>query len=143
MARPRRQIRSAREKWAMEKRFTRVLDRLSTCVGRSLCEPHFTRFQSFGDEVKEFCTLVSEAEPIVESEISAFFPECPHRITQEILQSFKVWVKGDMGELVCSICKSLYQYIMQAHLVCELGEATFVNLVKQHLWSILAINWRL
>ncbi|KAF5194174.1 hypothetical protein FRX31_016239, partial [Thalictrum thalictroides] len=105
MARQRRQVRSARERWAREKRFSRVMNCLSASVGRSLCEPYFARFQSFGDGVVDFCTLVSEAEPIVESEISAFFPERPLRITQETLHSFKMWLKSDMGEPVRSICK--------------------------------------
>ncbi|KAF5195555.1 hypothetical protein FRX31_014858 [Thalictrum thalictroides] len=88
-------------------------------MGSFLCEPHFARFRSFSDEVKEFCTLVFEAEPIVEIAVNAFFLERPHRITQEILQSFKVWVKSDMGEPVRSIYKPWYQYIRKAHLDCE------------------------
>ncbi|KAF5192830.1 hypothetical protein FRX31_017578 [Thalictrum thalictroides] len=128
MARPRKQVRSARERWARERRYTRVMNRLSACVARSLCEPHFARFQSFGDGVVDVCTLVSEAEPIVEDEISTFFPESPLRITQEVLQGFKVWLKSDMGEPVRSICKPWYLYVRQAHLTCDIcrGEAAFI-----------------
>ncbi|KAF5202126.1 hypothetical protein FRX31_008287 [Thalictrum thalictroides] len=128
MARPRKQVRSARERWAREKRYTRVMNRLSACVARSLCEPHFARFQSFGEGVGDFCGLVSEAEPIVENEVSDFFPESPLRITQEILQRFKLWLKSDMGEPVRSLCKPWYLYIRQAHLTCDIcrGEAAFV-----------------
>ncbi|KAF5191102.1 hypothetical protein FRX31_019308 [Thalictrum thalictroides] len=102
------------------------MDRLSACVGRSLCEPYFARFQSFSDGIAEFSTLVSEAEPIVEDELAAFFPESPLRITQEILQNFKAWVKDQ--EPVRSICKPWYQYIRQAHLICEVcrGKAAYV-----------------
>ncbi|KAF5184105.1 hypothetical protein FRX31_026308 [Thalictrum thalictroides] len=128
MARPRRQVRSARERWAKEKRFNRVMIRLTACVGRSLCEHHFARFQSFGDGVVDFSTLVSEAEPVVEIEISEFFPEAPLRITQETLQNFKNWLKSDMGEPVRSLCKPWYQYIRQSHLICDgcRGEAAFM-----------------
>ncbi|KAF5182910.1 hypothetical protein FRX31_027504 [Thalictrum thalictroides] len=89
MARPRRQVRSARERWIRERRYTRVLNRLTACMSRSLCEPHFAGFQSFGEGLEEFCTLVSEAAPIVEDEVNALFPESPDRITQVILQNFK------------------------------------------------------
>ncbi|KAF5189047.1 hypothetical protein FRX31_021374 [Thalictrum thalictroides] len=68
MARPRRQVRSARERWAREKRFARVMNRLSASVERSMCAAHFASFQSFRDGIVEFSTLVSEAEPIVETE---------------------------------------------------------------------------
>ncbi|KAF5186198.1 hypothetical protein FRX31_024215 [Thalictrum thalictroides] len=85
MARPRRQVRSARERWTREKRYTRVMNRLTACMSRSLCEPHFARFRSFGDGLEEFCTLVSEAAPIVEDEVNALFPESPDRITHVIL----------------------------------------------------------
>ncbi|KAF5176131.1 hypothetical protein FRX31_034281 [Thalictrum thalictroides] len=93
------------------------MDRLSASVGRSLCEPHFASFQSFSDGIAEFSTLVSEAGPIVEDELVAFFPENPLHITQEILQNFKAWVKNQ--EPVRNICKPWYQYIRQAHLICE------------------------
>ncbi|KAF5188150.1 hypothetical protein FRX31_022262 [Thalictrum thalictroides] len=102
------------------------MDRLSASVEGSLCAAHFAGFQSFSDGIVEFSTLVSEAEPIVEDELAAFFPKPPHRITQEILQHFKVWVKDQ--EPVRSICKAWYQYIRQSHLICEVcrGEAAYV-----------------
>ncbi|KAF5207702.1 hypothetical protein FRX31_002712 [Thalictrum thalictroides] len=93
MARPRRQVRSARERWNREGRYTRVLNRLTACMNRSLCELHFAGFQSFGEGLDEFCTLVSEAAPIVEDEVNALFPESPDRITQVVLQNFKGWLK--------------------------------------------------
>ncbi|KAF5175725.1 hypothetical protein FRX31_034688 [Thalictrum thalictroides] len=125
MARPRRQVRSARERWVREKRYTRVLNRLIACMSRSLCEPHFAGFQSFVDGLEEFCTLVSEASPIVEDEINALFPESPDRITQVSLQNFKGWLKN--AEPVRSMCKVWYQYIRKAHLECDQcrGEAAY------------------
>ncbi|KAF5203910.1 hypothetical protein FRX31_006502 [Thalictrum thalictroides] len=127
MARPRKQVRSARERWAREKRYTRVMNRLTACVARSLCESHCAGFQNFGGGIVDFCNLVAEAEPIVEDEISVFFPDNPHRITQEILRSFKAWLKSDMGEPVRSICKPWYLYVRKAHLTCDIcrGETAF------------------
>ncbi|KAF5190953.1 hypothetical protein FRX31_019460 [Thalictrum thalictroides] len=126
MARPRRQVRSARERWNRERRYTRVLNRLTACMNRSLCELHSAGFQSFGEGLDEFCTLVSEAAPIVEDEVNALFPESPDRITQVILQNFKGWLKD--AEPVRSICKVWYQYIRKAHLECDQcrGEAAFL-----------------
>ncbi|KAF5196878.1 hypothetical protein FRX31_013535 [Thalictrum thalictroides] len=125
MARPRRQVRSARERWIREKRYTRVSDRLTACMSRSLCERHFAGFQSFDEGLDEFCVLVSEASPIVEDEVNALFPESPDRITQESLQNFKGWLKS--ADPVRSLCKVWYQYIRKAHLECDQcrGEAAY------------------
>ncbi|KAF5203513.1 hypothetical protein FRX31_006900 [Thalictrum thalictroides] len=126
MARPRRQVRSARERWERERRYTRVKNRLVACMERSLCETHFARFRSFGEGLEEFCALVSEAAPIVEDEVNVLFPESPNRITQVILQNFKEWLKS--AEPVRSVCKLWYQFIRKAHLECDQcrGEAAYL-----------------
>ncbi|KAF5190866.1 hypothetical protein FRX31_019547, partial [Thalictrum thalictroides] len=105
MARPRRQVRSAREMWARERRYARVIDRIRTSIERSLCEQHFEEFPNLEDSLKDVCSLVSEADAVVEEEISAFFPPCPHHITQEQWLGFKTWLKSDMGWPIRSLCK--------------------------------------
>ncbi|KAF5183005.1 hypothetical protein FRX31_027408 [Thalictrum thalictroides] len=74
MGRPRRAVRSARDKWFKARRYTPVLERLFAVVRRTFCEHHFDQFQSFRDGMNRFCTMVAEADPSIEVEISAFFP---------------------------------------------------------------------
>ncbi|KAF5189128.1 hypothetical protein FRX31_021286 [Thalictrum thalictroides] len=128
MARPRRQVRSARERWARERRFARVFDRIHTSIERSLCEHHFEEFPNLDDSLKEVCSLVAEADAIVEEEIGAFFPPCPHHITQDLWQGFKSWLKSDMGSPIRSICKPWYEHVRRSQIVCSYcrGEAAIV-----------------
>ncbi|KAF5183646.1 hypothetical protein FRX31_026767 [Thalictrum thalictroides] len=69
-----------------------------------------------------------ESDAIVEEEIGAFFPPCPHHITQDLWQSFKNWLKSDMGWPIRSICKPWYDHIRRSQIVCNYcrGEAAIV-----------------
>ncbi|KAF5177628.1 hypothetical protein FRX31_032786 [Thalictrum thalictroides] len=113
MGRPKRSVRSARDRWAKSRRFIPFMERLFGSVRRSMCEQHFDGFQSFRDGLNEVCTLVSGADVKVEEEISAFFPQSPLRMTLDDWRSFKMWLKADMGEPVRHVCMSWYQYWRQ------------------------------
>ncbi|KAF5181609.1 hypothetical protein FRX31_028802, partial [Thalictrum thalictroides] len=68
MARPIRQVRSTRERWARERRYVRIKDRIQTSVERSLCEQHFGGIPKLEETLDDVCSLVAEVDPIVEEE---------------------------------------------------------------------------
>ncbi|KAF5176473.1 Augmin subunit [Thalictrum thalictroides] len=58
------------------------------------------------------------ADPIVEEEIGAFFPQLPQHITQDHWLGFKNWLKSDMGWPIRGICKPWYEHVRHSHIVC-------------------------
>ncbi|KAF5185757.1 hypothetical protein FRX31_024655 [Thalictrum thalictroides] len=95
-----------------------------------MCEWHFDDFQSFREDLHEFCTLVAGAEPVVEEEIYAFSPLFPARITQEMWRNFKDWLNSDMGEPVRNVCLPWYRYWRQIQVHCNVccgGDAILVE----------------
>ncbi|KAF5187962.1 hypothetical protein FRX31_022450 [Thalictrum thalictroides] len=95
------------------------MDRIHTSIERSLCEQHFGEFPNLEASLKDVCSLVSEADAIVEEEIGAFFPPCPQHITQDLWQGFKIWLKSDMGWPIRSICKPWYEYVRHSQIICD------------------------
>ncbi|KAF5208376.1 hypothetical protein FRX31_002040 [Thalictrum thalictroides] len=107
MARPRRQVRAARERWERERRdrrFTSILGKFFGSVRGSLCRKHLDDFESFRDGLHEVGTLITDADPIVEERVFAFFPQFPGRIRVETWMAFEAWLRSDDGEPIRDIC---------------------------------------
>ncbi|KAF5207301.1 hypothetical protein FRX31_003107 [Thalictrum thalictroides] len=114
------------KRWARARRFTSVMERLFASMRRSMFERHFDNFQSFRDDgLHEFCTLVAEAEPSIEIEITNFFPQFPARITQEKWKDFKPWLNSDMGEPVRDIRLPWSRYGRYTQQICAEVEIQF------------------
>ncbi|KAF5191362.1 hypothetical protein FRX31_019052 [Thalictrum thalictroides] len=118
MGRPSRRVRSARDRWFKARRFTPVLERLYAAVRRTLCNQHFDKFHSFLGGLSEVCTMVAEADPSIEGEIAAYFPDS-ERVTQQLWKNFKGWLKSDMGEPIRGVCLQWCRYARHVQLICD------------------------
>ncbi|KAF5205784.1 hypothetical protein FRX31_004629 [Thalictrum thalictroides] len=117
MARPRRAVRSVRERWARLRRFETLIARFFVVVRRSMCDAHFNDFEGFQNGLHEVCTMISVADPIVEEQISVYFHHSA-KITYQVWKEYREWLMSDMGEPIRSICLPWCTYGRRAQLVC-------------------------
>ncbi|KAF5180019.1 hypothetical protein FRX31_030394 [Thalictrum thalictroides] len=118
MGRPKRAVRSARDRWFRARRYTPVLERLFAAVRRTFCERHFDSFEGFLQGLSGVCTMVANADPSVEMKIAEFFPR-DGRVTQVLWHNFRRWLKTDMGHPIRDDCLPWCQYACQTMMICE------------------------
>ncbi|KAF5190219.1 hypothetical protein FRX31_020197 [Thalictrum thalictroides] len=118
MGRPKRAVRSARDRWFRQKKFNPVLSRLFAAVRRTLCDRHYDQFESFRYGLVEVCNMIAVADPSIEEKFAEFFPD-EGRVTQGIWLSFRKWLKTDPGVPFSENCLPWCQDVKKMMLECD------------------------
>ncbi|KAF5201549.1 hypothetical protein FRX31_008868 [Thalictrum thalictroides] len=102
-----------------DEKIIRVKSRVYVVVHRSLCEKHMDEFESLREGLCEFTHSIADAEPIIEEEITAFFPDYPLKIDSGTWSHFKAWLKAEIGEPIRKVCLPWCKYGIQKQKTCQ------------------------